>query len=117
MVEKTSFHEDNIFSLLLPKDEKNIIFLNPATYTEEELLNLLSEQIKYLMVHDKEHLWSLFYRLDISDESLRNVLMNKDDENHAGKLAQLVLDRQKKRMHYKSTYKQPLIEDDEWLTW
>lgn len=117
MSEKAFSYEDNIFSLLLPKNETNIISQQPVTYSEEELENLLSEQIKYLMVHDKEHLWSLFYRLDITDESLRDVLTNNDQKNHAVKLARLFLDRQKKRMATKLTYKQPVIDDEEWRTW
>jgi hypothetical protein len=50
MSEKAFSYEDNIFSLLLPKNETNIISQQPVTYSEEELENLLSEQIKYLMV-------------------------------------------------------------------
>jgi hypothetical protein len=117
MSEKALHDEDNIFSLLLQKNERNIISQNPTTYTEEELLKLLSDQIQYLIVHDKEHLWSLFYRLDITDKSLREVLTNNEEENHALKLARLVLDRQKKRMATKLAYKQPIIDDEEWRTW
>jgi hypothetical protein len=117
MSEKALHDEDNIFSLLLQKNERNIISQNPTTYTEEELLKLLSEQIQYLIVHDKEHLWSLFYRLDITDKSLREVLTNNEEENHALKLARLVLDRQKKRMSNKLAYKQTIIDYEVWRTW
>lgn len=117
MSEKTFIHEDNIFSSLILKNEKDIISQKTNLYTEEELLNLLSEQIQHLMVHDREQLWSLFYRLDITDESLRLVLNNTPSEQQSTALAKLVLERQKKRMETKLKYKQAPIEDEEWRSW
>ena len=114
MSEKTFIHEDNIFSPLILKNEKDITSQKTNLYTEEELQNLLSEQIQHLMVHDREQLWSLFYRLDITDESLRFVLNNTPSEQQSIALAQLVLDRRKKRMETKLKYKQAPIEDEEW---
>jgi hypothetical protein len=117
MSEKTFIHEDNIFSSLILKNEKDIISQKTNLYTEEELLNLLSEQIQHLMVHDREQLWSLFYRLDITDEALRFVLNNTPSEQQSIALAKLVLDRQKKRMETKQKYKQDPIDDEEWRNW
>lgn len=117
MSEKTFIHKDNIFSSLILKNEKDIYSPKTNLYTEEELLNLLSEQIQHLMVHDREQLWSLFYRLDITDESLRFVLHNTPPDQQSIALAQLVLERQKKRMQTKLKYKQAPIEDEEWLSW
>ncbi len=117
MSEKTFLHEDNIFSSLILKNEKNIISQKTNLYTEEELLNLLSKQIQHLMVHDREQLWSLFYRLDITDEALRFVLNNTPSEQQSIALAKLVLDRQKKRMETKQKYKQDPIDDEEWRSW
>lgn len=117
MSEKTFLHEDNIFSSLILKNEKNIISQKTNLYTEEELLNLLSKQIQHLMVHDREQLWSLFYRLDITDEALRFVLNNTPSEQQSIALAKLVLDRQKKRMETKQKYKQDPIDDEEWSSW
>jgi ABC-type uncharacterized transport system ATPase subunit len=69
------------------------------------------------LVHDREQLWSLFYRLDVTDESLRAVLNKIPIENQAIKFAELVLERQKKRMETKMIYRQDPIEDEEWRTW
>jgi len=96
MSEKTFIHKDNIFSSLILKNEKDIISQKTNLYTEEGLLNLLSEQIQHLMVHDREQLWSLFYRLDVTDEALRFVLNNTPSEQQSIALGQLVLERQKK---------------------
>lgn len=117
MSEKAFIREDNIFSSLILKNEKDINSPKTNLYTEEELLNILSEQIQHLMVHDREQLWSLFYRLDITDESLRNVLHNAPPVQQSIALAQLVLERQKKRMETKIKYKQAPIEDEEWRSW
>ena len=117
MSEKTFIDEDNIFSSLILKNENDIISQKTNLYTEEELMNLLSEQIQHLMVHDREQLWSLFYRLDITDESLRFVLQNTPSEQQYIALAQLVLKKKKKRMETKLKYKQAPIEDEEWRSW
>jgi hypothetical protein len=117
MSEKTFIHKDNIFSSLILKNEKDIISQKTNLYTEEELLNLLSEQIQHLMVHDREQLWSLFYRLDVTDEALRFVLNNTPSEQQSIALGQLVLERQKKRMETKMKYKQDPIDDEEWRSW
>lgn len=117
MSEKTFIHEDNIFSSLILKNEKDIISQKTNLYTEEELINLLSEQIQHLMVHDREQLWSLFYRLDVTDEALRFVLNNTPSEQQSIALGQLVLERQKKRMETKMKYKQDPIDDEEWRSW
>lgn len=117
MSEKTFIHEDNIFSSLILKNEKDIISQKTNLYTEEELLNLLSEQIQHLMVHDREQLWSLFYRLDVTDEALRFVLNNTPSEQQSIALGRLVLERQKKRMETKMKYKQDPIDDEEWRSW
>jgi hypothetical protein len=55
--------------------------------------------------------------LDITDESLRFVLQNTPSEQQSIALAQLVLERQKKRMETKLKYKQAPIEDEEWRSW
>ena len=117
MSEKTFILKDNIFSSLILKNEKDIISKKTNLYTEEELLNLLSEQIQHLMVHDREQLWSLFYRLDVTDEALRFVLNNTPSEQQSIALGQLVLERQKKRMETKMKYKQDPIDDEEWRSW
>ena len=117
MSEKTFILKDNIFSSLILKNEKDIISQKTNLYTEEELLNLLSEQIQHLMVHDREQLWSLFYRLDVTDEALRFVLNNTPSEQQSIALGQLVLERQKKRMETKMKYKQDPIDDEEWRSW
>ncbi len=69
------------------------------------------------MVHDREQLWSLFYRLDVTDEALRFVLNNTPSEQQSIALGQLVLERQKKRMETKMRYKQDPIDDEEWRSW
>ena len=69
------------------------------------------------MVHDREQLWSLFYRLDVTDEALRFVLNNTPSEQQSIALGQLVLERQKKRMETKMKYKQDPNDDEEWRSW
>jgi len=102
---------DTIFSGLIPGEEE------PRTgerYTEEALTDLLARQILHLMEHDKENLWSLFYRLDIPDEDLAAVLRENDAEVLPLALARLVMARQRKRMATRSAFPQPFLDEEEW---
>ena len=82
--------------------------------SEQELLDLLTEQIAYMIEHRMEHLLSLMYRLDIDEAKVNFALSPLSPEPPALGLAKLVLDRQKKRILTKSAYKTPPLDDDAW---
>ena len=78
--------------------------------TEEELLDLLSDQVAYWIEYKLEFLLSLMYRLDI-DESKVNFALSPLAQTPANvALARLIFDRQKKRAETKMSYKPPKIE-------
>lgn len=81
------------------------------TYSEEDILALLSEQVAYLIDNRMEYLLSLMYRLDISEARLNWALSPlAPDPPHIG-VAKLVLERQKQRVATKHQYRQQAPED------
>ena len=95
---------------LNPKD-KAIILKNfeiestDQDISEEELLDLLTKQVAYLIDRRLDFLLSLLYRLDIEEKKIKVVLYNQDIIEPARGLAQLILDRQKDRIRTKAKYK------------
>ncbi|HMQ50082.1 MAG TPA: hypothetical protein PKA00_21855 [Saprospiraceae bacterium] len=91
--------------------------LNTAqqTWTEEELLQLLSEQVAYLIDHRLEYLMSLMYRLDIDERKVNYALSPLSAEPPPVGMARLILDRQKQRTFTKHYYKTDTLDDMEGL--
>ena len=86
--------------------------------TEEELLQVLCDQIAYMIEFRMEYLLSLLYRNDIAESKINLALLpnNPDPANVA--LAKLVLQRQKQRMATKKSIAVEPIEDlEDGLRW
>lgn len=86
--------------------------------SEEELFQMLSDRIAWLIEHNMEYLLSLLYRNDVAESKIYYALspLDKDPANIA--LAKLVLERQKQRMETKKQYgNQDSEEVDEELRW
>ncbi|MBK7869811.1 MAG: hypothetical protein IPJ74_03535 [Saprospiraceae bacterium] len=82
--------------------------------TEEALLQLLSDQIAYLIDHKLEFLLSLMYRLDIDENKVNRALSPFSEEPANVAIAKLVLNRQKQRVFTKEHYKQESLDNWEW---
>lgn len=79
--------------------------------TEEALLQMLADQIAYMIEYRTDFLMSLMYRLDVLEVNINRALhpANPDPANIA--LAKLVLERQKQRIFTKQKYRQHPIDD------
>lgn len=73
--------------------------------SEEELLDLLTDQVSFLIDRKLDFLLSLLYRLDIEEHKIKIVLYNQEVIEPARGLAQLILERQKERNRTKTEYK------------
>jgi hypothetical protein len=82
--------------------------------TEAELLQLLADQIAYMIDHRLEFLLSLMYRLDIDESRVSAALSPASEEPANLALARLVLDRQKQRVFTKQYYKQQNPDNWNW---
>jgi hypothetical protein len=83
-------------------------------FTEEQLLELLGEQIAYLIEHKLEFLMSLMYRLDVDERKVDYALSPAAEELPHIALAKLVLERQKQRIFTKRHYRQQHPDNWEW---
>lgn len=82
--------------------------------TEAELLQLLADQIAYMIDHRLEFLLSLMYRLDIDESRVSAALSPASEEPANLALARLVLERQKQRVFTKQYYKQQNPDNWNW---
>jgi len=78
--------------------------------TEEELLAIIANQVAYYMEYDLEFLFSSMYRLDISEQKVKEALSIEATIPANIAVAKLILERQKQRVHTKHYYKQKPIE-------
>jgi hypothetical protein len=65
--------------------------------TEEELVQALAERINHLIVHDFPRLIHILYVIDVNEEKLKTLLRTYKDSDAAVIIAQLVIDRQRRK--------------------
>jgi len=101
----------NKLNVQLESRDKELIISNfeiegaDAAVSEEELLDILTSQVEYLLDRRLDFLLSLLYRLDILEPKIKAVLYNQEIIAPARGLAILILDRQKERVATRSKYK------------
>jgi len=88
----------------------------PDTISLEELKQKLALHINNLINHDFEKLVYYLYRVDVNENKMRQVLEQKEGENSAGLIADLIIERQlqkiKSRKESKSNNEIP--DDEKW---
>lgn len=82
--------------------------------SEERLLELLSEQVAWLIEHRLEYLMSLMYRLDVDERKVDRALSPASEEPAHIALAKLILDRQRQRAFTKKHYRQQFPDNWNW---
>jgi hypothetical protein len=98
---------------LIARDFELEVGDNPLT--EQELFDLLANAVAYMIESRLDFLLSLMYRLDIDEQSIRAALAPDAPELANIGLAKLILQRQKDRIFTKMKYKQPPLEDSDWI--
>src|SRR5690625_2885256 len=59
-----------------------------------EIQNWLVNNIKHMLVHESDLLWSILYRMDVAEENIKSVMKNHQTVPVEERLAHLVLERQ-----------------------
>ncbi len=86
----------------------------PVTISGEELKEKLALHINHLINHDFEKLVSLLYRIDVNENKMRQLLEQKEGENAAGLIADLIIERQLQKIKSrKETKSNNSIPDEE----
>jgi hypothetical protein len=89
------------------------------TFSEEEIIDILRQQIAYLLDHKRDWLLGKLYRLDIREQDIK-IALNLPNEPPSQALARLVVARQQERSSTKrSVDVEPLDPDGEFgdLIW
>ena len=74
---------------------------------------ILADKIAYLLDHNPDLLFSYFYRLDIDERKIEQIILQQGPVPINLQLAQLVLDRQIQRAKTKEEYKSG--KDIDWM--
>lgn len=82
-----------------------------AFLTEDQLLEALAEHVEMMMKYRIEVLMSTLYRLDVSEKKVALAMSPGAALAPNVGIAQLIIDRQKQRLHTKATYKQAPLDD------
>lgn len=80
--------------------------IGPAPLSEKELLDLLANEVAYMIEYRLDFLLSMMYRLDIEEDKINFALSPQALTPPNMGLAKLILERQKQRIFTKRKYKQ-----------
>jgi hypothetical protein len=97
---------------LIKEIEMNFKLQAPRPVNIEELHALLSKQVNILIQKDFQKLISILYRIDVSEEKLKYLLKNVDDD--AGNImATLIIERYQQKIKTRQEFNQtPNNRDD-----
>lgn len=79
--------------------------------TEADLEAELAKRVDYMLHHNAEYLFSLLYRMDVSENKVQEAMRPDAPEPSAIGIARLVMERQRERNRTMETYRPPEIED------
>ncbi len=79
--------------------------------SEQELFDLVANEVAYMLEHRLETLFSLLYRLDVSEKKTRAALAPTAEEHANIAIARHIIERQKQRIFTKQHYKQSKSDD------
>jgi len=71
----------------------------------EVLLQRLTDEIQYLIDFDLDKLWSVLYRIDVSEQKVKDVLATTPFAQHAQGIALLIIERQQQKIITRKQYK------------
>ncbi|MBU3713419.1 MAG: hypothetical protein FGM46_00555 [Ferruginibacter sp.] len=96
----------------------NIFQTNDIDFLKsEECLRQLSQQINELILHDFEKVVQMLYRIDVSEQKLKNILKDRPDENAGDLIAALMIERQIQKILSRQSFKPTPSDQDEEEKW
>lgn len=104
---------DELIRLL--NDELAIDFAEEMTYTE--LQGRLSAYINELINYDFEKLVAYLYRIDVSEEKLKGLLLDNPQDDAGNIIAALIIERQQQKIKSRQQFSQRdnnINDEDKW---
>ncbi len=70
----------------------------PVNSTREQSVILLAERINYLIINDFSMLVQILYRIDVSEQKIKNLLKENQGSDAGKILAALIIERQMQKI-------------------
>ena len=102
---------------LIPEINQSLEISLPVTASFEELKRKLAFHINYLINQDFEKLVFYLYRIDVDESKMKYLLDQKEGENAAGLIADLIIDRQLQKIKSRQQFSQRDNNIDESEKW
>ncbi len=102
---------------LIPEINQSLEISLPDTISSEELREKLIAHINTLINHDFEKLVFLLYRIDVNESKMRHLLDQREGENAAGLIADLIIERQLQKIKSRQQFRQRDNDIDENEKW
>jgi len=71
----------------------------------EEIVNFKAERIDYMLIHEPNTLMNAFYRVDLNEHKVREIMSAAELENIPRHLAELVLNRMIEKVYWREKIK------------
>lgn len=87
-----------------------------SSVSEEELRKQLTSHINHLIDHDFEKLVFYLYRIDVNENKMRTLLDQREGENAAELIADLIIERQLQKIESRKKFKNDgnIDENEKW---
>jgi hypothetical protein len=76
-----------------------------STPTNENVLEVLTSSVMYLLLHDMEKLLNILYRIDVNEPKVKAAFAQNNPKLIAPTIAQLILDRELQKAESRRKYK------------
>lgn len=111
---------NKIINMSISKEEKMVVLLQNAVLPgidKEENLRQLAMVVNDLIVHDFERLVRILYRVDVDEQKVKNLLLDCPQVDAGILIANLLVERQEQKEHYKRMFSKntpDIPEEDRW---
>ncbi|MEI2740681.1 MAG: hypothetical protein V9F01_18045 [Chitinophagaceae bacterium] len=102
---------------LVPEINQSLEISLPDSISLEELKEKLVLHINYLINHDFEKLVFYLYRIDVNESRMKYLLDQKEGENAAELIADLIIERQLEKIKSRQQFRQRDNDIDENEKW
>jgi uncharacterized protein YwgA len=101
---------------LVPAINQSLEISLPDTISTEQLRQDLTAHINELINTDFEKLVYYLYRIDVNESKMRNLLQQREGENAAGLIADLIIERQLQKIKTRNEMKSKndIPDDEKW---
>ena len=100
----------------LVQQELSSDFNLPVTNNKQQLIDELAVGINQLIQTDFARLINFLYRIDISEQTLKETLEQQADKDAGALIAGLIIERQLQKLKIRAQFKpqQNIPDDDKW---